>query len=201
MKLCSARRVGHGLARRACIVGMLLIVPWLAGCSRENSTSDPAANDLQEAHDIAVRNHWKEEAAWLSTGKVTASNVEEAWRRYSQCIRRGGGDVGPARFYPLDSVSYGGQTLPNGLTREALQALVERCTPRLNIITGSYAMTHERRIDPGIIPEIRECLQAQGFDVSSEKQIENLVNPPVTDSTQLADLDQRAMACVAPYLQ
>jgi len=135
----------------------------------------PRGGDLADQYADAVQLGWDREADWLADGELTKANVEAAWQTYATCVREGGGDVGPARFSPIDSVNYLGDTLPNGLSDDAFDRLVQSCTPRLIIITGSYVATHERRVDDGVVPQLTQCLQAQGMSVTDRKSLERAV--------------------------
>lgn len=175
----------------------LAVVIVSGGCQGGRDPVEQGSG-IGDAYRIAVRNQWTDEASWLRDGKVSKAEVEAAWDRYAECIRDGGGEVGPARFNPLDSVSYGGDTLPNGLSQEAFEALVEGCSLRMNIIVGSYAAIHPRRIDPNVAAELRRCLDAAGVEVTTDQELEDLINPSSEDG--LPQVDERITSCLARYL-
>ena len=62
------------------------------GCSGPPPTSDPYAEDLRQAKELATSDF---ERAALEDGKVMREEYEEAVQRYVACIRDGGGSVEP----------------------------------------------------------------------------------------------------------
>lgn len=73
-----------------CVVITAISTSVVTGCSSQNVTSSPYAEDFRQANDLATSDF---ERAILKDGKVSRSEYEEAMQRYVSCIRDGGASV------------------------------------------------------------------------------------------------------------
>jgi hypothetical protein len=138
----------------------------VTSCQQDEETSTPST--LSDSLAAARSKGWDREVRLLKDGTVSVADVEQAWSWYAQCITEGGGSVGPASFNPMDSVNYGGLTKPEGLSEADFTKLtMQTCGPQLNLISGTYAGTHTRKVAAEYVEPLAQCLHAAGINVAA----------------------------------
>ncbi|MGE3620316.1 MAG: hypothetical protein AB7L84_07635 [Acidimicrobiia bacterium] len=151
---------------------MILVIAAACGAGESQDRGSGAVADALATAEVQG---WSAHASLLADGELTLADLDAAWQMYGDCIRAGGGEVTEASLDLLDSRNYGGDTMRNGLSVPAFDALLDECQPPFNVLASTYVSLGEPHLGADVAGPLVECLVAAGLDVEDVADAERLV--------------------------
>lgn len=144
----------------------VILVALLSGCVGASSQPDeflPLTSNVSEALEAAESHGLDWEAGVLKDGTITATEYEDAYDRFRQCLFDLGYTPGIPKY--LDPVSgtqwrsldrYEGSEDPD----EMALVMDKKCVGPLTLIETPYLAGTPQRMDARVLARFRECLDA-----------------------------------------